>query len=138
MTLKYCSGMVLNNGIFTTAPTFTDASHLITDGSHPTASGLGAGTTTVAFTVGSTDSAGQITLTGSVSIVPGKVCTITFSTAFANTPSVVLTEVSTSTVINPVFKAGNVGTSSFDLYVAGVSGVITSLVLNYVVAGAPN
>jgi hypothetical protein len=78
---------------------------IIPNGGAPVVSACGTG----ALSTGSTDTAGEVTMTGATG------CTLTFSTAFATAPSCVVTE----ETINTAARTVTVSTASIVIAAAG-------------------
>jgi hypothetical protein len=116
-------------------PTVSPA-HLKTSGSAPSVGSFSSGVTS-GSTAG-TDSAATITLNASISLSSGKVCTVTFNSAFSGPPVVVPAVDTSSTTLTLAVYTANISGSSFDLYIAGLSGVVTVINILYVAVGAPN
>jgi hypothetical protein len=110
--------------------------HIVTAGGLPGVGSLASGVTSASI-IGK-DSAGQVTLNGSVSVVAGKVCTVTFAKPFISAPIVVCSVDSTNTTLTVAAYPANITANGFDLYLAGLSGVVSSVVVNFIVAGSPN
>ncbi len=133
--------LIYNGSDNVTVATFDANANLVIGGhfgSNQTApsivKGANAGSTaSVAFGTNSTDSSGLISITPSAGCTAGTMATVTFNTAYANSPHVVLGSASNATAVMQPYYSDN--STTFAVWFVGTPTASTTYVVSYHVQG---